>query len=171
MGLAWRGLSSTMRHSVAIFEELPQLVEISCVNLQTESDLCESVRAVGGIFSGISWSLPQGEAIAAIDAGRFRFVVRSHRSTTAVLIASAEGGRRYLKGAWDGAIPTTLLALPNCCPLRSHPPHSPSWLDTLSAPYGYGPDPRFWLNRYIPGQCADAESKPCRLDLFEQKAA
>lgn len=138
-----------MAGSVAYFDHLPQLVEISCVNLLTEGDLCERVRAVGGILFGVTWSLPQAEAIAAIEAGRFRFVVRSHRSTMGVVIASADDGRRYLKGTWDSAVPTALLALPNCCLLWSHPPRT-SWLDTLSVPYGQGPDPRFWSNRYLP---------------------
>jgi hypothetical protein len=75
----------------------------------------QRLRLVGGVNpDGAWWKLPEAEAIAAIEAGRWKFFVASDRGERDVVIAISRYGTKYLKAAADGLQPESLLALPEC---------------------------------------------------------
>ena len=100
--------------------DLPDLLEVRCVNRIAHDDRCSRVVAIGGLRDGISWRLTQSEAIRAIALGDARFYVRLDNHEVGILIARSESGRRYLKCATDGVDPMSLLSLPEC-PRSSKP--------------------------------------------------
>ncbi len=83
--------------------------------LEAESDKAyRSVAAVGGTMAeGARWLVSLAEAVRGVEEGRWSFYVRGRDDRKiALIVACAEDGTRYLKGAKDPADPVTLLLLP-----------------------------------------------------------
>lgn len=89
--------------------------QITCINKTDRYDAHDRIRAVGGMNSGNRhWKLTQEEAIAGIEAGRWRFYVSVNGNSVWVVIAESRWGNKYLKTEADGEQPNNLLSLPEC---------------------------------------------------------
>ncbi len=88
---------------------------ICCV---TRSDLLNHDRRILGIGGvnpdGAHWRITEAQAIAAIEAGRWSFVVERRGPELPVIVATSKYGLKYIKAAPDALHPETLLALPEC---------------------------------------------------------
>jgi hypothetical protein len=94
---------------------VPTRYQICCVARSVFMNHHQRLRLVGGVtLDGAWWKIPEADAIAAIEAGRWKFFVGSDRGERDVVIAISRYGTKYLKGATDGLQPETLLALPEC---------------------------------------------------------
>ena len=69
--------------------------------------------AKGATNSGGPWKLKLDEAIAGIEAGKWRFWTHANGRSVSVVIAQ-RNGRKYLKTEADGDEPNNLLSLPRC---------------------------------------------------------
>jgi hypothetical protein len=58
--------------------------------------------------------MSQQEAIAHIEAGRYRFYVSAQGNSVWVIVAVSAAGNKYLKTQNDGEQPNNLLSLPEC---------------------------------------------------------
>ena len=94
--------------------ELPQLLEVRCVNKVAHEDPCARIQCIGGVRDGVTWKLTQTEAMQAIDRGDARFYAQFGNHSVAIVIDENESGRRYLKCFTDGRDPEGLLSLPEC---------------------------------------------------------
>ena len=88
---------------------------ICCV---TRSDLLNHdrrLRRIGGVNpDGAHWKITEAQAVAAIDAGRWGFVVERDGRELPIVVATSRYGLKYLKGSDDALQPEALLALPEC---------------------------------------------------------
>lgn len=89
-------------------------VEIKCINKANRSDPHERIQNVGGVNdNGTRWKLSVAEAIAGIEAGKWKFWTAGGGKSVWVVIAT-HNGHKYLKTEADGVHPNNLLALPEC---------------------------------------------------------
>jgi hypothetical protein len=58
--------------------------------------------------------MTQPAAIAAIEAGKYRFYVSVRGDSVWVVVATSRWGNKYLKTQNDGDQPNNLLSLPEC---------------------------------------------------------
>lgn len=89
-------------------------VEIKCINKTNRTDPHERIQYIGGINGdGTRWKLSIPDAIAGIEAGKWKFYTNVNGKTAWVVIAT-HNGNKYLKTEADGIHPNNLLALPEC---------------------------------------------------------
>lgn len=88
--------------------------QIQCINKTDRQDPHDRIKYVGGISGGQRWKLSQPEAIAGIDAGKWRFWVSAEGKSVWVIVAVSRYGNKYLKTEADGEQPNNLLNLPEC---------------------------------------------------------
>lgn len=89
-------------------------VEIKCIKKSNRSDPHERIHGVGGVNAdGTRWYLPTDDAIAGIEAGKWKFWTVGGGNSVWVIIA-IHNGHKYLKTEADGIHPNNLLSLPEC---------------------------------------------------------
>jgi hypothetical protein len=91
---------------------MAETYRITCVRKSDGRNPHERIRKIGGPAGG-GWTLTQEDAIAGIEAGKWRFFV----SVDGVEVWVTVGrylGREYLKTLDDSLHPDTLLGLPEC---------------------------------------------------------
>jgi hypothetical protein len=89
--------------------------EIKCINKSDRYDAHERIENIGGINpTGERWKLTQPDAIAGIEAGKWRFYVSVGGQSVWVVVATSRYGNKYLKTESDGEQPNNLLSLPEC---------------------------------------------------------
>lgn len=90
-------------------------VQIHCINKTERTSPHERISRVGGRNpNGSAWWLPEADAIAGIEAGRWDFYVERPTGHIARVIVAERLGKKYLKTEADGEQPDNLLALPEC---------------------------------------------------------
>jgi hypothetical protein len=98
---------------------LPDLIEVRWVNRVEHPEPGARIVAIGGLHNGATWTMSQSDAIVAIEHGAARFYARIGSHSVAINIGINENGNPYLRCATDGAVPITLLSLPECPPKSS----------------------------------------------------
>ena len=89
-------------------------VQISCIRKANRTNPHERIQGVGGTNpDGTRWYLTEDQAIAGIEADKWRFWSSGGGKSVWVIIAT-HSGRKYLKTQPDGITPDNLLALPEC---------------------------------------------------------
>jgi hypothetical protein len=89
--------------------------QIQCINKSDRYNPHERILAVGGVGrDGKRWKLSQEQAIAEIEAGRWKFFVAANGKSVRVVVATSQYGHKYLKTEADGDQPNNLLSLPEC---------------------------------------------------------
>ena len=90
-------------------------VQIRCINKSDRPNPHERILRVGGVNQdGTQWKLPEQQAIAGIEDGRWQFYVSVNGHTVSVIVAVSRYGNKYLKTTADGEHPNNLLSLPEC---------------------------------------------------------
>ena len=90
-------------------------VEIKCINKSDRQNAHERIKNIGGVNpDGARWKLTLDEAIAGIEAEKWRFYVSVNGKSVWVVIAKSAAGHKYLKTESDGEQPNNLLSLPEC---------------------------------------------------------
>ena len=103
--------------------DLPDLIEVRCVDRVKHDDPCSRILGIGGLRDGVTWKMTQSDAIEAMERGDMRFGARLGNHLVVLVVAVDKSGRRYLKCSTDGIDPLALLSLPQCppsLPLRTH---------------------------------------------------
>ena len=93
---------------------MPEIVQIRCINKSDRMNAHERIKNVGGFENGKPWKLPESDAIAGIESGKWRFFVNVNGKSVWVVIALSRYGHKYLKTEADGEHPNNLLSLPEC---------------------------------------------------------
>lgn len=89
-------------------------VEVLCIKKTNRYDPHERIQGIGGINSDKTrWYLPENEAIAGMENGKWKFWTKGGGISVWVIIAT-HNGRKYLKTEADGIQPNNLLSLPEC---------------------------------------------------------
>lgn len=89
--------------------------EVKCVNKTDRQNPHERIKAIGGVNpNGTNWKLSQEDAIRDIEAGTYKFFVKSGGRIVDVIVAISRYGNKYLKTAADGANSNNLLSLYEC---------------------------------------------------------
>lgn len=88
--------------------------QIQCINKTDRFDAHDRIRFIGGVSAGQRWKLSQAEAIAGIEAGKWKFYVQAAGRMVWVIVAVSRYGHKYLKTEADGEQPNNLLSLPEC---------------------------------------------------------
>lgn len=98
----------------SIFIKMSQHL-VSFINRSQSSNVHEMIENIGGFDSNNAlWKVPQGAAIAALEAGKYEFYVMINGRAFDLMIAASRDGYKYLKTTADKEEPTSLLSLPEC---------------------------------------------------------
>lgn len=90
-------------------------VQIKCINKSNRPSAHERIISIGGVNpDGQRWKLPQPQAIADTEAGRYSFFVSVNGVSVDVIVSKSAAGHKYLKTKNDGEQPNNLLSLPEC---------------------------------------------------------
>ena len=98
---------------MAVTQYMAVQYQIKCINKTDRFNAHERIENVGGNEGGKQWKLPEGDAIAGIENGKWSFFVQAGGKTADVIVATRLG-RKYLKTENDGEQPDNLLSLPEC---------------------------------------------------------
>jgi hypothetical protein len=94
---------------------MPTRHQICCVARTAFMNHHQRLHLVGGVTpDGAWWKISEADAIAGIEAGRWKFFVGSGRGEREVIVGISRYGTKYLKTAADGWQPESLLTLPEC---------------------------------------------------------
>lgn len=94
---------------------VPRRYLIHCVVRSDRLNHDRRILGIGGVnLDGAHWRVSEAEAIAAVEAGRWRFFVEARGRELPIVVAISKYGSKYLKGVDDDLQPETLLALPEC---------------------------------------------------------
>ena len=89
--------------------------QIKCINKSDRQNAHERIKSIGGTNAdGTRWKLPLQDAIAGIEAGKWKFWVSAGGKSVWVIVATSQYGHKYLKTENDGEQPNNLLSLPEC---------------------------------------------------------
>ena len=98
---------------MAVIQYMAVQYQIKCINKTDRFNAHERIENVGGNEGGKQWKLPEADAIAGIESGKWSFFVHAGGKTADVIVATRLG-RKYLKTENDGEQPDNLLSLPEC---------------------------------------------------------
>lgn len=87
--------------------------QVRCINKCDRQNHYERITHIGGYDNGKAWRVPEADAIAGIESGKWAFYTLVNGRRAEVIIAS-HLGRKYLKTTADGDQPDNLLSLPEC---------------------------------------------------------
>lgn len=88
---------------------------ICCVTRSNLLNHDRRIRDIGGVNpDGARWRITEAQAIVAIEAGRWSFVVEREGRDLPIVVATSKYGLKYIKAGPDALHPETLLALPEC---------------------------------------------------------
>jgi hypothetical protein len=94
---------------------MTQDVRITCINKTDRQNPHERIKYIGGPNAdGTRWRMSQPDAVAAVEAGTYRFWVSVDGNKVWVIVAKSAAGHKYLKTENDGEQPNNLLSLPEC---------------------------------------------------------
>lgn len=89
-------------------------VVVKCVKKTNRTDPHERIHSIGGINpNGERWYLTLIQAIAGIEAGKWKFYTSVAGKSVWVVIAT-HNGNKYLKTEADSIHTNNLLSLPEC---------------------------------------------------------
>lgn len=92
-----------------------QSVQIHCINKTPRNDPHDRISHVGGWNADKTrWKMTQPAAVAAAEAGTYRFFVSVGGDSVWVVVATSRFGNKYLKTENDGDQPNNLLSLQEC---------------------------------------------------------
>ena len=88
---------------------------ICCVGKTAFMNHHQRLRLVGGVNpDGSRWKMTEADAIAGIEAGRWRFYIAYEGREWDIVVTLSKYGRKYIKTAADRLQPDSLLTLPEC---------------------------------------------------------
>lgn len=88
--------------------------QVKCIKKTTRTDPHERIHGIGGVNAdGKRWYLALDDAIAGIEAGKWKFYTSVAGKSVGVVIAT-HNGHKYLKTVSDSIHPNNLLSLPEC---------------------------------------------------------
>ena len=88
-------------------------LQIICINKSNRKDPHDRILNVGGVVDGLSWKIPESQAITSLENHRYSYFVNRGGREVAVIVGT-RNGVRYLKTIADGETPDNLLSLPEC---------------------------------------------------------
>lgn len=87
--------------------------QIQFVNKIPRQDIHNAIRAVGGVNpNGTQWRMLLADAVAAVQAGKYKFYVAAGGNSVWVYVARSIAGNFYLKTEADSLLLDNLLSLP-----------------------------------------------------------
>lgn len=87
---------------------------VSCINKTHRQSPHERIQFIGGLNADNNrWKLPNQQAIADIESGKYRFYVLEGGARSEVIVAT-HLGNKYLKTTTDTTTRDNLLSLPEC---------------------------------------------------------
>ena len=89
------------------------LYQVTCIRKRDRQNPHERIQSIGGAAGNGRWELPEADAIAGMEDGRWQFYVNVNAQRIFVVVALHQG-RKYLKTQADGYEPNNLLRLPEC---------------------------------------------------------
>lgn len=88
---------------------------ISCIGKSAFLNHHQRLRQIGGVNpDGSRWKMTEAEAIAGIEAGRWRFYIAYEGREWDIVVTLSKYGSKYIKTAADQLQPDSLLSLPEC---------------------------------------------------------